>query len=61
MFYFGELCTGKVYQLAQSSNGAVVVRDLGVKLSYITSISTGRNGELLLTSLNGGIFRLDPA
>ena len=60
-FYFGELCTGKVYQLAQSSKGAVVVRDLGVKLSYITSISSGVHDELILTSLNGGIFRLERA
>jgi glucose/arabinose dehydrogenase len=61
LFYFGELCTGKVYQLAQSSKGAVSVRDLGVKLSYITSISLGVHDELILTSLNGGIFRLDLA
>ena len=60
LFYFGELCSGKVYQLAHSSKGTVSVRDLGVKLSYITSISAGRNGELLLTSLNGGVYRLDP-
>jgi glucose/arabinose dehydrogenase len=60
-FYFGELCTGKVYQLAQSSKGAVTVRDLGVKLSYITSISAGLHDELILTSLNGGIFRLERA
>ena len=59
IFYFGELCTGKVYQLTQSSKGAVVVRDLGVKLSYITSIGANRNGELILTSLNGGVFRLE--
>jgi glucose/arabinose dehydrogenase len=59
-FYFGELCTGKVYQLAQSSKGAITVRDLGVKLSYITSIGANQNGDLILTSLNGGIFRLEP-
>ncbi len=58
-FYFGELCTGKVYQLAQSPKGAINVRDLGVKLSYITSIGANQNGELILTSLNGGIFRLE--
>jgi glucose/arabinose dehydrogenase len=60
-FYFGELCSGKVYQLAQSSKGAVTVRDLGVKLSYITSISAGLRDELILTSLNGGIFRVEHA
>jgi glucose/arabinose dehydrogenase len=59
-FYFGELCTGKVYRLAQSSKGAITVRDLGVKLSYITSIGANQNGDLILTSLNGGIFRLEP-
>jgi glucose/arabinose dehydrogenase len=61
LFYFGELCTGKVYQLAQSSKGSVTVRDLGIKLSYITSISLGLHDEMILTSLNGGIYRLDQA
>jgi hypothetical protein len=59
-FYFGELCTGKVYQLSQSLKGAVSVRDLGAKLSYITSISSGVREDLILTSLNGGIYRLEP-
>ena len=58
-FYFGELCTGRVYQLAQTSKGSLTVVDLGVKLSYITSISLGVQHELILTSLNGGIFRLE--
>jgi glucose/arabinose dehydrogenase len=58
-FYFGELCTGRMYQMAQSSKGAVSVRDLGVKLSYITSISIGARDDLILTSLNGGVYRLE--
>ncbi len=57
-YYFGELCTGKLYQLAESSKG-VSVRELGAKLSYLTSVAIANDGNLYLTSLNGGVYRVD--
>jgi glucose/arabinose dehydrogenase len=57
-YYFGELCTGKLYQLAQTPKGATV-RELGAKLSYLTSVAIANDGNLYVTSLNGGVYRVD--
>ena len=58
-YVFGDLCSGRFMQLRQT-NGSWSMIELGVRLAYLTSINSGPNDSLIATSLNGGVYRLDP-
>ncbi len=58
-YIFGDLCSGRFMQL-RASNGSWSMTELGTRLAYLTSISTGPDGSLIATSLNGGVYRMDP-
>jgi glucose/arabinose dehydrogenase len=59
MFFFGDVCSGALSVL-RSTNGKWEPLDLDAKVPYLTSIVEGTNHELIATSLEGGIFRLEP-
>jgi glucose/arabinose dehydrogenase len=57
-YYFGELCSGSVYQLIDDGSTRNV-RQLAGKVSYLTSLALSNDGTLYATSLNGGVYRID--
>jgi glucose/arabinose dehydrogenase len=59
-YVFGDVCTGQVAAL-RPDGAKWTPLSLGVKVSYLTAFGEDRNGELYATSLEGAIYRLDPA
>jgi hypothetical protein len=43
------------------SGSAWVPEDLGVKVAYLTAFGVLNDGELVATSLEGDVFRIDPS
>lgn len=62
-FVFGDLCAGTFSALRPpaSPSGTWTAFDLGARVASLTSIAAGPDAELYATSLNGGVYRLDPA
>ena len=59
-YVFGDLCTGRFMQLRQTASAGWTMTDLGTRVAYLTSISSGPGGSLIATSLNGGVYRFEP-
>ena len=59
-FVFGELCTGRLMQLRPLGDGWAAY-DLGARLAYLTSVAADSQGNVIVTSLNGGVYRVVPA
>jgi glucose/arabinose dehydrogenase len=57
-YYFGEICSGRVFQLADSGK-TVKVTQLDLELASLTSVNIANDGQLYVTSLNGGIYLVD--
>jgi len=55
VYLFGDFCAGHIMGLA---NG---VRDLGMVVPNLSSFGQDLNGDLYALSLNGGVYRIDPA
>ncbi len=62
VYVFGDFCSGEVFG-AQPSAGGVIFRNLDLTLprNTLSSFGTDQNDEMFLMSLDGGIFRLEPA
>jgi glucose/arabinose dehydrogenase len=58
-YVFSDVCSGRISALRQQGNTWQAV-DLGARQSYVTAFGTDQSGELYVTSLEGGIFRVDP-
>jgi glucose/arabinose dehydrogenase len=56
-YVFADVCNGQISALVGSGATWKAV-SLGARLSYITSFGQDSNGELLATSLEGGIVRI---
>lgn len=59
-YVFGELCTGRLMAL-QPGDGRWAAFDLGARTAYLTSVGTAADGTLVVTSLNGGVYRVTAA
>ena len=59
-YVFGELCTGRLTAL-QLTGGRWSAVDLGARTAYLTSVGTAPDGTLVVTSLNGGVYRVTAA
>jgi hypothetical protein len=59
-YLYSDYCTGGLRSLVASTGGASGDRDLGPRLSNLSSIATGRRDRVYLTSLQGDVYRLDP-
>jgi glucose/arabinose dehydrogenase len=55
-YFFGDYCVGKVMALNGTS-----VRDTGLSTSQLSSFGEDRNGEVYVLSLDGPVYRIDPA
>lgn len=60
LFVFADLCTGRLSVLVDAA-GRFTAVDLGVRTPAVTSLGTDLAGEVHVTSLNGGVFKLVPA
>ena len=60
-YVFGDVCTGRIQVLDGALPSRGRASDLGTRVSYLTSFGVGPDGELVATSLEGGLFRLMPA
>ena len=59
-YVFGDVCTGKIAAL-RPDGATWTPLDLAAKVPYLTAFGVGNDGELYATSLEGGIYRIDPA
>jgi hypothetical protein len=59
-YVYADFCRGQIRSLVASTGGASGDRDLGPRLSNLSSIATGRRDRVYLTSLQGDVYRLDP-
>jgi glucose/arabinose dehydrogenase len=55
-YLFGDYCAGRVIAFYSGQ-----VRDLGLPVSGLSSFGQDLSGELYALSLNGGVYRIDPA
>ena len=59
-YLFGEVCSGRIAALTVSGSRPQAV-DLGDRTAYLTFLGAGPDGRVYATSLNGGVYRLEPA
>ena len=57
-YVFGDVCSGRIQVLDDPLPGRGRASDLGARVSYLTSFGVGPDGELVATSLEGGLYRL---
>jgi glucose/arabinose dehydrogenase len=63
-YVFSDVCSGRMMALqpvGTSSQNTWQPVDLGTRAPYVTSFGVDQSGELYVTSLEGGVFRIDPA
>ncbi len=60
-YVFGDVCSGSIQVLDGTTPGQGKATDLGARVSYLTSFGVDPQGELIATSLEGGLYRLTPA
>jgi len=64
-YLFGDYCEPRVQAIQVEGGRAVgrvvAERDLGVEVASLVSIDEGAGGEVYLLSLDGPVYRLDPA
>jgi glucose/arabinose dehydrogenase len=59
-YVFGDVCTGRLAAFDPARPIASAV-DLGARTAYLTFVGSGPDGRLYATSINGGVYRIDPA
>ncbi len=57
-YVFADFCLGGLEAIRLEANGAVEHVDLGVTLPDVSSFGADASGELYVTSLDGGVYRL---
>ena len=57
-YVFADFCAGTLQALRLQPGGSVTHQPLGVSLPNVSSFGTGPDGELYVTSLDGGVYRL---
>lgn len=60
-YIFGDVCSGAIQVLDGTTSGQGRATDLGARVSYLTSFGVDPDGELIATSLEGGLYRLTAA
>jgi glucose/arabinose dehydrogenase len=58
MYIFGDVCTGALSVLRPSGRRWEAL-SLGARIPYLTSVNRMNDAELVATSLEGGIFRIE--
>jgi glucose/arabinose dehydrogenase len=60
-YLFADYCVGRLRAFVVRKGRASDQRFLGPQTTQLSSFGEDGNGELYVTSLDGGVFRLDPA
>jgi glucose/arabinose dehydrogenase len=60
-YVFGDYCAGLLRAFVLRNGGATEHRFLGPQVSQLSSFGQDQSGELYALSLDGGVFRIDPA
>lgn len=60
-YLFSDLCGGRIDSLRVEGGRAVEEKELGVRVSQPTSFGVDAAGRIYVTSLEGPVYRLDPA
>jgi putative cell wall-binding protein/glucose/arabinose dehydrogenase len=60
-YVYADFCVGDVKAVVQSGGAVVASRDLAVSAANLSSFGEDQAGELYAFSLDGDVFRLDPA
>jgi glucose/arabinose dehydrogenase len=60
-YVFGDVCSGRIQVLDGTEPGKGRTADLGAKVSYLTAFGVTNDNELVALSLEGGIYRIEPA
>lgn len=60
-YLFGDYCNGEIRALLQESGALAAERSLGVSVSNLSSFGEDEAGELYALSLDGPVYRIDPA
>ncbi len=59
-YVFGDVCSGQITALRPAGKAWQAV-SLGAKIGYLTAFGVDNDGEIYATSLEGGMFRIEPA
>ena len=57
-YFFGDYCSGRIWSMKVVSGKARSVRPEGFRVSSLSSFGEDADGELYLTSLEGGVYKL---
>ena len=57
-YFFGDYCSGRVWSLRVAGGRARNVRSEGFRVPSLSSFGEDAAGELYLTSLEGGVYKL---
>ncbi len=57
-YFFGDYCSGRVWSFKVVAGKARGVRQEGFRVSALSSFGEDATGELYMTSLEGGVYRL---
>jgi len=60
-YVFGDFCVGRLRAFVLHGGRAANQRFLGPQVNQLSSFGQDGNGELYVTSLDGGVYRIDPA
>jgi glucose/arabinose dehydrogenase len=60
-FLYGDLCGGEIQALRVDSGAVAEQRDLGLNVPGLDSFGTDALGRAYAVSLNGAVYRIDPA
>ncbi|MFL5758196.1 MAG: PQQ-dependent sugar dehydrogenase [Thermomicrobiales bacterium] len=58
LYFFGDYCSGLLWALGKNADGKWVMSDPVETNTSISSFGQDRNGEIYVTDLNGGLYRL---
>jgi glucose/arabinose dehydrogenase len=57
-YVFADFCLGTLQAIRVQPDGTIAHLDLGATLPNVSSFGPGANGELYVTSLDGGVYRI---
>lgn len=60
-YLYGDFCLGELHALATAGGTVVEDKSLGVTVPGLTSFGQDSDGEIWMTSQEGGIYKLEPA
>ncbi|MGH9190605.1 MAG: PQQ-dependent sugar dehydrogenase, partial [Acidimicrobiales bacterium] len=60
-YLFGDYCAGAIQVVSREGGKVTEPRGLGLTVASLTSFGEADDGELYALSLQGQVFRIDPA